>query len=55
MSGGPVGALLAWTAANADTVRRSQAESGRSIHLDDAVWAAGDRFWRKAEVRHCRS
>jgi hypothetical protein len=37
MSGGPVGALLAWTAANADTVRRSQAESGRSIHLDDAV------------------
>jgi hypothetical protein len=37
MSAGPVGAVLAWTAANADAVRRSQAESDRSIHLDDAV------------------
>jgi hypothetical protein len=37
MSGGPVGAVLAWTAANADAVHRSQAESDRSIHLGDAV------------------
>ncbi len=44
MSGGPVGALLAWTAANADTVRRSQAESDRSIHLDDAVQAGRPRL-----------
>jgi DNA-binding HxlR family transcriptional regulator len=34
---GPVGALLAWTAANADAVRRSQAEFDRSIHMDHAV------------------
>ena len=34
---GPVGALLAWTAANADAVRRSQAEFDRSLHLDGAV------------------
>jgi hypothetical protein len=37
MSGGAVGAVLAWTAANADAVRRAQAESDRSIHVDDAV------------------
>jgi DNA-binding HxlR family transcriptional regulator len=33
---GPVGALLAWTAANADAVRRSQAKFDRSLHKDDA-------------------
>jgi DNA-binding HxlR family transcriptional regulator len=33
---GPVGALLAWTAANAEAVRRSQAEFDRSGRLDDA-------------------
>jgi hypothetical protein len=37
MSGGPVGAVLARTAANADAVHRSEAESDRSIHLDDAA------------------
>jgi hypothetical protein len=37
MSGGPVGAVLAWTTANADAVHRSQTESDRSIHLDDAM------------------
>jgi DNA-binding HxlR family transcriptional regulator len=34
---GPVGALLGWTAANADAVRRSQAEFDRGLHPDDAV------------------
>ena len=34
---GPVGALLAWTAANADAVRRSQAEFDRSLHMDDVI------------------
>jgi DNA-binding HxlR family transcriptional regulator len=34
---GPVGALLAWTAANADAVRRSQAEFDRGRHMDDAA------------------
>jgi DNA-binding HxlR family transcriptional regulator len=34
---GPVGALLGWTAANAEAVRRSQAEFDRDLHLDDAV------------------
>jgi DNA-binding HxlR family transcriptional regulator len=33
----PVGALLGWTAANADAVRRSQAEFDRSLHPDDVV------------------
>jgi DNA-binding HxlR family transcriptional regulator len=34
---GPVGALLGWTAANADAVRRSQVEFDRSLHPDDVV------------------
>src|SRR3981189_2455892 len=34
---GPVGALLAWTAANTDAVRRSQAEFDRSLRVDDAA------------------
>jgi hypothetical protein len=34
---GPVAALLAWTAANADAVRRSQAEFDRSRHMDDVT------------------
>jgi DNA-binding HxlR family transcriptional regulator len=34
---GPVGALLAWTAANADGVRRSQAEFDRNFQMDDGV------------------
>ena len=34
---GPVGALLAWTAANTDAVRRSQAEFDRSLDMDDAA------------------
>ena len=34
---GPVGALLAWTAANADAVRRSQAHFDEGLHIDDAL------------------
>jgi DNA-binding HxlR family transcriptional regulator len=34
---GPVSALLAWTAANADAVRRAQAEFDRSRQTDDAL------------------
>jgi DNA-binding HxlR family transcriptional regulator len=34
---GPVGALLEWTAANAEAVRRSQAEFDWERHLDDTV------------------
>jgi DNA-binding HxlR family transcriptional regulator len=34
---GPVGALLAWTAANADGVRCSQAEFDRNFQMDDGV------------------
>ena len=33
----PVGALLAWTAANTGAVRRSQAEFDRSHRMDDAA------------------
>jgi len=33
----PVGALLAWTAANTGAVRRSQAEFDRSHRMDDAT------------------
>jgi DNA-binding HxlR family transcriptional regulator len=31
---GPVGAVLAWTAANADAARRSQAKFDGSLHMD---------------------
>jgi DNA-binding HxlR family transcriptional regulator len=34
---GPVGALLSWTAANADAVRRSQAEFDQSLRMEDAL------------------
>jgi hypothetical protein len=34
---GPVAALLAWTAAKADAVRRSQAEFDRSLPMDDVT------------------
>jgi hypothetical protein len=52
MSGGPVGAVLAWTAANADAVRRSQASPiGASIWMTPCrLGAIFEQTWRRTPM-----